>query len=137
VGKVIFDILKGVDVAAVGGLTLGADPIVTAVSVVSYIEGRPISAFIERGALKDHGTMKVIEGYVPGKGSPVVIVEDVITKGGATLKAIALSEAAGCKVAKVVALLDRHAGGSDEVRRRGYDLTVILHVDGEGNVSLS
>jgi orotate phosphoribosyltransferase len=136
VGKVIFDILKGVDVAAVGGLTLGADPIVTAVSVVSYIEGRPISAFIERGALKDHGTMKVIEGYVPGKGSPVVIVEDVITKGGATLKAIALAEAAGCKVAKVVALLDRHAGGSDEVRRRGYDLTAILHADGEGNISL-
>lgn len=136
VGRVIFDLLRDVDVAAVGGLTLGADPIVTAVSVVSYIEGKPIPAFIERGAVKDHGTMKLIEGYLPGKGSPVAIVEDVITKGGATLKAIEIAEAAGCKVAKVMALLDRHAGGSDEVRRRGYDLTAILHADGEGNISL-
>ena len=136
VGKVIFDMLKGVDVAAVGGLTLGADPIVTAVSVVSYMEGRPIPAFIERGAVKDHGTMKTIEGYVPGKGSPVAIVEDVITKGGATLKAIEIAEAAGCKVAKVVALLDRHAGGSDEVRRRGYNFSAVLHADADGNISL-
>lgn len=136
IGKAIFDMLKGVDVAAVGGLTLGADPIVTAVSVVSYIEGKPIPAFIERGAVKDHGTMKNIEGYVPGKGLPVAIVEDVITKGGATLKAIEVAEAAGCKVAKVIALLDRHAGGSDEVRRRGYDFSALLHSDAEGNISL-
>ncbi|MFA5375245.1 MAG: orotate phosphoribosyltransferase [Dehalococcoidia bacterium] len=136
VGKVIFDMLKGIDVAAVGGLTLGADPIVTAVSVVSYIEGKPIPAFIERGAVKDHGTMKMIEGYVPGKGSPIVIVEDVITKGGATLKAIEIAEEAGCKVARVIALLDRHAGGSDEVRRRGYNFSAVLHADTDGSVSL-
>jgi orotate phosphoribosyltransferase len=136
VGKVIFDLLKGVDVAAVGGLTLGADPIVTAVSVVSYIEGRPLPAFIERGAVKDHGTMKMVEGYVPAKGMPVAIVEDVITKGGATLKAIGIAEEAGCSVARVIALLDRHAGGSDEVRRLGYDFSAILHADAEGNVRL-
>jgi orotate phosphoribosyltransferase len=133
VGKVM---LKDVDVAAVGGLTLGADPIVTAVSVVSYIEGRPIPAFIERGVVKDHGTMKMIEGYVPGKDLPVAIVEDVITKGGATLKAIGIAEEAGCKIAKVIALLDRHAGGSDEVQRRGYDFSAVLHADAEGNISL-
>ena len=136
VGKVIFDMLKDVDVVAVGGLTLGADPIVTAVSVVSYIEGKPIPAFIERGAVKDHGTMKMIEGCVPGKGLPVAIVEDVITKGGATLKAIGIAEETGCKVAKVIALLDRHAGGSDEVQRRGYDFSAVLHSDAEGNISL-
>ena len=137
VGKVIYDMLKGVDVAAVGGLTMGADPIVTAVSIVSYIEGRPIPAFIERSAVKDHGTMKMIEGYVPAKGMPVLIVEDVITKGGATLKAIGIAEDAGCRVAKVIALLDRHAGGSDEVRRRGYDFSAILHADAEGNIKLA
>jgi len=60
----------------------------------------------------------------------------VITKGGATLKAIEIAEAAGCKVAKVVALLDRHAGGSDEVRRRGYDFTAVLHSDSNGNINL-
>jgi orotate phosphoribosyltransferase len=136
VGKVIFDILKSLGVAAVGGLTLGADPIVTAVSVVSYIEVCPVPAFIERGVVKDHGTMKMIEGYMPGKGAPVAIVEDVITKGGATLKAIGIAEEAGCKVVKVVALLDRHAGGGDEVRRRGYDFSAILHSDAKGNISL-
>jgi len=136
VGKVIFDMLKGVNVAAVGGLTLGADPIVTSISVVSYIEGQPIPAFIERSAIKDHGTMKIIEGYMPEKGMPVAIVEDVITKGGATLKAIGVAEEAGCKVAKVIALLDRHAGGSDEVRRRGYDFIAIMHSDADGNISL-
>jgi len=136
VGKVIFDMLKGVDIAAVGGLTMGADPIVSAVSVVSYIEGRPIPAFIERSAVKDHGTMKMIEGYVPGRGSPVLIVEDVITKGGATLKSIEIAESAGCRVAKVIALLDRHAGGSEEVRRRGYDFTSVLQADADGNISL-
>jgi len=136
VGKVIFDMLKYVEVAAVGGLTLGADPIVTAVSVVSYIEGKPIPAFIERGVAKDHGTMKGIEGYLPGKGLPVAIVEDVITKGGATLKAIGIAEEAGCKVVKVIALLDRHAGGSDEVRRRGYDFSAVLHADADGNINL-
>jgi len=136
VGKVLFDMLKAINISAVGGLTLGADPIVTAVALVSYIEGRPIPAFIERGVVKDHGTMKTIEGHVPVKGSPVAIVEDVITKGGATLKAIGIAEEAGCKVVKVIALLDRHAGGSDEVRRRGYDFSAVLHADADGNISL-
>jgi len=136
VGKIIFDMLKGTEVAAVGGLTLGTDPIVAAVSVVSYMEGAPLPAFIERGAVKDHGTMKNIEGYMPAKGLSVAIVEDVITKGGATMKAVEIAEATGCKVAKVIALLDRHAGGSEEVRRRGYDFSALLHSDVEGNISL-
>jgi len=103
---------------------------------VSYIEGRPIPSFIERSAVKDHGTMKMIEGYVPGEGAPVAIVEDVITKGGATIKAIGIAEAAGCKVVRVIALLDRHAGGSDEVQQRGYNFSAVLHADADGNISL-
>lgn len=135
-GRLVLDILKGVDIDAVGGLTLGADPIVAAVAAVSHLEGRPIPAFIERGELKDHGTQKAIEGYVPGEGGRVAIVEDVITKGGASLKAIGLAEAAGCRVVKVVALVDRHQGGSDELRRRGYDFSAILHADAQGELSL-
>ncbi|MEA1958447.1 MAG: orotate phosphoribosyltransferase [Chloroflexota bacterium] len=136
VGKVLFDMLKDIDIAAVGGLTLGADPIVTAVAIVSHLEGVSIPAFIERGVEKDHGTQKGIEGYLPEEGEPVAIVEDVITTGGATLKAIELAEAAGCRVEKIVTILDRHAGGSDEVRRRGYDFAAVLHSDAAGNVSL-
>ena len=136
IGKLVFDLLKGSGIDAIGGLTLGADPIVTAVALVSHLEGRPIPAFIVRGELKEHGTQKAIEGNVPGKGRRVAIVEDVITKGGATFKAIKAVEAAGCQVVKVVALLDRHQGGSDELRNRGYDFTALLHADVEGEVSL-
>lgn len=135
-GRLVLDVLKDIDIDAVGGLTLGADPIVAAVAAVSYLEGRPIPAFIERGELKDHGTQKAIEGYMPQKGGRVAIVEDVITKGGASLKAIGLAEGTGCRVVKVVALVDRHQGGSDELRRRGYDFTAILHAGSEGELSL-
>lgn len=135
-GKLVFEILRESGVDAVGGLTLGSDPIVTAVAIVSHLEGKPIPAFIVRGELKEHGTQKAIEGYVPKKGCSVAIVEDVITKGGATLKAIEAVEAAGCRVVKVVALLDRHQGGSDELRKRGYDFTALLHADAEGEVSI-
>jgi len=136
VGRLVYELLKDADIAAVGGLTLGADPIVAAVAVVSHVEGKPIPAFIQRGETKGHGTQKSIEGYIPPKGGRVAIVEDVITKGGATLKAIELAEAVGCRVVKVVALVDRHQGGSDEVRRRGYDFTAILHADETGELSL-
>lgn len=135
-GRLVLEALRDIDIDAVGGLTLGADPIVAAVAAVSYLEGRPIPAFIERGELKDHGTQKAIEGYIPQKGGRVAIVEDVITKGGASLKAIGLAEGAGCKVVKVVALVDRHQGGSDELRRRGYDFSAILHADAQGELSL-
>ncbi len=133
-GKLVFEILRESGVDAVGGLTLGSDPIVTAVAIVSHLEGKPIPAFIVRGELKEHGTQKNIEGYVPKKGCSVAIVEDVITKGGATLEAIEAVEAAGCRVVKVVALLDRHQGGSDELRKRGYDFTSLLHADAKGEV---
>ena len=134
-GKLVFELLRDSGIGAVGGLTLGADPVVAAVALVSHMEGKPIPAFVVRGELKEHGTQKSIEGCVPEKGSRVAIVEDVITKGGSTLKAIAAVEAAGCRVARVVALLDRHQGGSDQLRKQGYDFTAILHADVEGEVS--
>lgn len=133
-GKLVFELLKDRGIDAVGGLTLGADPIVTAVALVSHLEGTPINAVIVRGELKEHGTQKAIEGCLPEKGSTVAIVEDVITKGGSTLKAIAALEDAGCQVVRVIALVDRHQGGSDELRKRGYDFSAILHADAEGVV---
>jgi len=137
VGKVICELLAGEEVDAVGGLTLGADPIVSAVTLVSHLEGRPIPAFIVRGERKGHGTGKEIEGHLPPPGSRVAIVDDVITTGGSVLRAIEAAEAAGCRVVKVIALLDRHQGGSEELRKRGYDFIAILSADASGNVSLS
>ena len=133
-GKLVYELLKDSGIDAVGGLTLGADPIVTAVTLVSHIEGTPIDAFIVRGDMKEHGTQKAIEGCLPAKGSKVAIVEDVITKGGSALKAIVAAEAAGCRVARVIALVDRHQGGSDELRKQGYNFSAIVHADAEGAV---
>ena len=134
-GRLVYGLLKDSGIEAVGGLSLGADPIVTAMAIVSQLEGRPIPAFIVRGGDKDHGTQKSIEGNVPSPGSRVAIVEDVITRGGSTLRAIEAAEAAGCRVARVIALVDRHQGGSDELERRGYDFSAILHADEEGELS--
>lgn len=136
IGKKIYEILKGAGVEAVGGMTMGADPMVTAVTVVSHLEGKPIPAFIVRAETKGHGTQKRIEGPLQ-KGSRVAILDDVITTGGSVLRAIEAVEAEGCQVVKVVVLLDRHQGGSDEIKRRGYDFQAILSADAAGEVKLA
>lgn len=134
VGQRIFQLVAG-EVDVIGGLTLGADPIVAAVAVISHLEGQPIPAFIVRVEVKEHGTQKKIEGHLP-RGGRVAIVDDVITTGGSVFKAIEAVEAEGCKVVKVIVLLDRHQGGSDEIRRRGYDFVAILSADASGEVTL-
>jgi len=136
IGRKIFHILAAAGAEAVGGMTVGADPIVAAVAVVSYLEGKPIPAFIVRGEVKEHGTQKRIEGPLKA-GSRVAIVDDVITTGGSVLRAIEAVEAEGCRVVKVVAVLDRQQGGADEIRRRGYDFCAILCADSSGEVSLA
>jgi orotate phosphoribosyltransferase len=115
---------------------MGADPMVTAVTVVSHLEGKPIPAFIVRAETKGHGTQKRIEGPLQ-KGSRVAILDDVITTGGSVLRAIEAVEAEGCQVVKVVVLLDRHQGGSDEIKRKGYDFQAILSADAAGEVKLA
>jgi orotate phosphoribosyltransferase len=135
VGKLLFELLSG-KVDAIGGPTLGADPIAAAVALTSHIEGKPIPAFIVRGEKKLHGTQKRVEGHLP-KGGRVAIVDDVITTGSSLLEAIEAVEAESCRVVKVIVLLDRHQGGSEELKRRGYDFTAILSADAEGNVKLA
>ena len=125
VGKAIFDELIEIGVDAIGGLATGAYPIVTAVALVSHQEGKPIPSFVVREDRKSHGTMRKIEGHLK-KGSRVAIVDDVITSGGSVLKAIEAVEEVGCQVVKVIVIVDRHEGGSDELRRRKYDFTAIL-----------
>jgi len=136
VGKKVFELIKDIGVDAIGGPTLGADPIVTAVAVVSYLEGKPIPAFIVRGELKEHGTQKRIEGCLP-KGSKVALVDDVITTGGSFFRAIEAVEAENCQVVRVIALLDRQQGGSEELKRRGYDFSAILRADASGEVYIN
>jgi orotate phosphoribosyltransferase len=118
VGVIIHDAIEKLcpEVRAVGGLTMGADPIASAVATVSFALGRPIDAFYVRKEPKGHGTQKWLEGDKTVKpGTPVAIVEDVCTTGGSTLKAIERARLHGLDVKRVFTLVDREEGGREAV----------------------
>jgi orotate phosphoribosyltransferase len=127
-GKLFFDSIRDVEkVEGVGGLTLGADPIATALSLVSHLEGRPVPAFIIRKEPKGHGTGAWLEGRKNlAEGARVVIVEDVVTSGGSSLKAIKRAEEEGMTVLGVVTLVDREEGGRENIEQAGYWLKAIF-----------
>lgn len=100
---------------AVGGLTLGADPLVSATSLISFVAGRPLTGFLVRKEPKGHGTGQWLEGGGLRPGMTAVILEDVITTGASTLRAIERSRAAELDVVQVVALVDRDEGGREAV----------------------
>jgi orotate phosphoribosyltransferase len=102
---------------AVGGLTLGADPLATATSVISFLRGRPRAAFLVRKEPKGHGTNQWLESTRLPAGAVVVIVEDVVTTGAATLKAIERARMAGLHVVHAIGLVDRLEGGREAVTR--------------------
>ncbi len=134
IGRRVLELTRGVD--AIGGMMIGADPIVASVALVSQMEGKPIPAFIVRTEPKKHGTQNFIEGELT-KGSRVAIIDDVITTGGSILRAIEVVEGEGCRVVKVIAILDRKQGGSEELKRRGYDFTALLVADEGGEVGIA
>ena len=114
----ILEVLAENDVQAdaIGGMTLGADPIVCPVAALSQLAGRPLRAFIVRKEAKEHGTGRQIEGNLE-PGSRVVVVDDVVTTGGSTLRAIEAVEGAGHRVVAVVCLVDREEGGTEPLSR--------------------
>lgn len=114
IGRVLFDMIRGSSVTAAGGLTLGADPLANALSVISFQKGRPIKSFIVRKDLKDHGMKSPVEGNVSA-GERVVILDDVITTGGSTIAAIERAKEAGLVIDRVIALIDREEGGRENI----------------------
>lgn len=112
-------------VDAVGGLTLGADPIAYAISYASMLAGSPLRAFTVRKEAKMHGTGRLVEGPFQ-EGDRVAIVEDVITTGGSALKAAAAVRAAGGEVAGVLALVDREEGGRAALEAEGFRVRSIV-----------
>jgi orotate phosphoribosyltransferase len=104
---------------AVAGLTLGADPIVTAVSVVATYEQQVIPPLIVRKQPKGHGTQSYIEGMALPAGSLVVVLEDVVTTGASALQAVDRLQAAGYRVEQILALVDRQQGGAELYQSRG------------------
>ncbi|WP_240475488.1 orotate phosphoribosyltransferase [Vulgatibacter incomptus] len=124
VGRLLLDRIHRLapDVTAVGGLTLGADPIASGVSMASWLAARPLQGFIVRKEVKGHGTGRAIEGPPLQPGTRVAIVEDVVTTGGSGLKACERAEEAGLVIAGVFALVDRKEGGREAFEARGYRL---------------
>lgn len=114
IGGEIFDRIKSLPAQGVGGMTLGADPIATAVSLVSLLKNRPIPAFIVRKEPKGHGSEQQIEGDL-APGANVVVVEDVVTTGGSTLRTLEILRKGGYIPLKVVALIDRKEGGAERI----------------------
>ncbi len=113
--------------AAVGGMSIGADPITAAVVTMSAVRGTPITGFMVRKESKGHGTNRHIEGPVQ-PGCDVVIVEDVVTTGGSSLQAIERCEAFGLKIVRVVAVIDRMEGGAEAFTQRGYPFVSLLTI---------
>ncbi|MBL8695541.1 MAG: orotate phosphoribosyltransferase [Planctomycetes bacterium] len=105
-------------VAAVGGLTMGADPIAGACAAISAVLGRPRRAFIVRKETKKHGTQKLVEGPLAA-GEHVVIVEDVVSTGASAIQAAASVREMGCHVTAVITLVDREMGGPEEMAKAG------------------
>jgi len=113
IGHLVLEKIRDLQVRAIGGLTLGADPIANAVSYTSWLRKDPIQAFVVRKKTKDHGTGSLIEGKVR-PGDRVVVVDDVITTGGSTIQAVEACRSYGLEVVKVVVLVDRQEMGGRE-----------------------
>ncbi|MBN3887345.1 MAG: orotate phosphoribosyltransferase [Nostoc sp.] len=127
VGRLLFPLLP-VDTQAVGGLTMGADPIVTAVSIVSVYENRPIPALIIRKEAKGYGTRAYIEGPSLSEGAKVVVLEDVVTTGQSALKAVERLKDAGYTVNQVISLVDREQGGSELYQSAGLKFETLFSI---------
>lgn len=127
VGRLLFPLLP-LDTQAVGGLTMGADPMVTAVSVVSVYENRPIPALIIRKEAKGYGTRAYIEGPSLPEGAKVVVLEDVVTTGQSALKAVDRLKEAGYTVNQVISLVDRQQGGGELYQSAGLKFETLFSI---------
>ena len=132
VGSLLLGLIRdrASSVEAIGGLTMGADPIASAVSTLSYVSGPPLAAFYVRKEAKGHGTGQWIEGQKAlRKNMPVAIVEDVVTTGGSALKAIGRAREFGLEVVLIVGLVDREEGGREVLEKEAPLVTLFRKRD--------
>lgn len=125
--RAILAMIKGEEIDAVGGMTMGADPIVGAVLALADAQDRKLNGFLCRKERKGHGTGRLIEGNLK-EGDKVLMVEDVVTSGGSTLRAIDAVEELGGRVVRVIAMVDRLAGAAEAFAQRSYPFTPIFTV---------
>ncbi len=125
VGHLMFDLIKDSEITGVGGLTFGADPISVATSFASHLKKQPIKAFSIRKEQKDHGIIKWVEGDME-PGEKVVIIDDVVTTGGSTIKAVERARIQGLDVVEVVTLVDRQEGGIENIEKHVEKVSALI-----------
>lgn len=127
-GRVLFEAVREWPVTGVGGITMGADPLVTAVTVVSQLAGRPLAGFLVRKDPKEYATKRLVEGPQLPPGAKVVVVDDAITTGGRTLSAVAAARQLGYEVAGALALVDRLEGAAENFSRAGVHYRAVYTI---------
>ncbi|HEV3260262.1 MAG TPA: orotate phosphoribosyltransferase [Gemmataceae bacterium] len=120
IGEVIYERTKNLPIDAIGGLEAGAIPLTTSAVISYYHHGREMEGFWVRDEAKKHGTEKLIEGNLK-RGSRLVIVDDVVTKGNSVIKAVTAARGIGCKIVLVLAVVDRLRGAEELFRQQGIE----------------
>ncbi|MDQ1271833.1 MAG: Orotate phosphoribosyltransferase [Planctomycetota bacterium] len=128
IGHLFYNKIKPLHIHAIGGLTLGADPIAFATAMVSGMQDDAVNAFVVRKKAKEHGLMKWIEGNVR-EGDKVVIVDDVVTTGQSTIEAVDRAMESGLNVIKAIALVDRQEGGRENIERKNIPFESVFTKD--------
>src|SRR5258707_10000091 len=131
VSEGLLELLAGVEFQAIGGMSIGADPIIGGILAAAGAGGRDLLGFLVRKEAKGHGTQRFIEGPVQ-PGMKVVVVDDVVTTGGSSLLAIDRIQEFGCQVVQVVAIVDRMEGGAANFAARGLTLQSLLTIQDFG-----
>lgn len=129
VGQLTWELVRasGLRPDAVGGLTMGADPVAYSLAYSSWLAGDPVSAFSVRKQAKEHGRGRRIEGCFES-GHRVIVIEDAVTSGGSALEACSAVEAEGGEVLAVLTLVDRESGGREAIEGRGYRLLSLFRI---------
>ena len=133
VAEALLPVIHSANAGAAGGPATGAYPMAAAIALASLKDDNPVPGFVVRDRPKSHGTTQIIEGHLPPNGRAAV-VDDVCSTGASLLRAIQAVEAEGCVVVKVAVILDRNAGGSQDIRNRGYDFQSLLETGVDGRI---
>ncbi len=134
VARALLPILRERGIGTVSGPALAAVPMVSAIAMLSHMDGDPINALVVRDEAKGHGAKRLIEGTLTA-GARVAVIDDTCSTGGSLVHAIDAMKAAGCEVVVVACILDRQTGGSDVIRERGHEFVALLQADADGNIT--